>query len=96
MNSETSNASLKETLEHIQVRLAQSEKAGKAAELSLVLETTQHDKAMASLRRELDRVRSEPKLHDVVAELEEKNREMDQLLQSKCAEIENYDDRILE
>ncbi|OAX44932.1 hypothetical protein K503DRAFT_795214 [Rhizopogon vinicolor AM-OR11-026] len=96
LQNETSNSSLKETLEQIQLRLAQSEKAGKAAELSLALRTTQHDKAMASLRRELDTVRSEPKLLDVVAELEEKNREMDHLLQSKCAEIEDYDDRILE
>jgi cell fate (sporulation/competence/biofilm development) regulator YmcA (YheA/YmcA/DUF963 family) len=96
MHSEISNSALKETLEQIQLRLAQSEKAGKAAELSLALQTTQHEKAMSSLRWELDAVRSEPKLHDVVAELEEKNREMDQLLQSKCAEIEDYDDRILE
>ncbi|KAG2044351.1 hypothetical protein BDR03DRAFT_908619 [Suillus americanus] len=94
--SETSNSSLKETLEQVQLRLAQSEKAGKAAELSLALQTTQHEKAMSSLQWELDAVRSEPKLHDVVAELEEKNREMDQLLQNKCAEIEDYDDRILE
>ncbi|KAG1885564.1 hypothetical protein F4604DRAFT_1726845 [Suillus subluteus] len=94
--SEISNSSLKETLEQIQLRLAQSEKAGKAAELSLALQTTQHEKAVSSLRWELDAVHSEPKLHDVVAELEEKNREMDQLLQSKCAEIEDYDDRILE
>lgn len=94
--SEISSSALKETLEQIQLRLAQSEKAGKAAELSLALQTTQHEKAMTSLRWELDAVRSEPKLHDVVAELEEKNREMDQLLQSKCAEIEDYDDRILE
>ncbi|KAG2155503.1 hypothetical protein DEU56DRAFT_724162 [Suillus clintonianus] len=94
--SETSNSSLKETLEQIQLRLAQSEKAGKAAELGLALQTTQHEKAMESLRWELDAVRSEPKLQDVVAELEEKNREMDELLQSKCAEIEDYDDRILE
>ena len=83
-------------MEEIQTRLAQSEKAGKAAELSLALEIAQHDKAMASLRRELDRVRSGPKLDDIIAELEEKNREMDQLLQGKCAEIETYDDRILE
>lgn len=96
MNSETSNSSIKETLEQIQLRLAQSEKAGKTAELSLALQTTQYDKAMASLRRELDTVRSEPKLLEVAAELEERNREMDQLLQSKCAEIEDYDDRILE
>ena len=83
-------------MEEIQTRLAQSEKAGKAAELSLALEIAQHDKAMASLRRELDRARSGPKLDDIIAELEEKNREMDQLLQGKCAEIETYDDRILE
>ncbi|KAG1787819.1 uncharacterized protein HD556DRAFT_1246131 [Suillus plorans] len=94
--SEISNSSLKETLEQVQLRLAQSEKAGKAAELSLALQTTQHEKAISSLRWELDAVRSEPKLHDVVAELEERTREMDQLLQSKCAEIEDYDDRILE
>ncbi|KAG1783583.1 hypothetical protein EV702DRAFT_1273838 [Suillus placidus] len=94
--SEISNSSLKETVEQIQLRLAQSEKAGKAAELSLALQTSQHEKAMSSLQWKLDAVRSEPKLHDVVAELEEKNREMDQLLQSKCAEIEDYDDRILE
>ncbi|KAG1826291.1 uncharacterized protein BJ212DRAFT_1475623 [Suillus subaureus] len=94
--SEITNSSLKETLEQIQLRLAQSEKAGKTAELSLALQTTQHEKAMSSLRWELDAVRSEPKLRDVVAELKEKNREMDQLLQSKCSEIEDYDDRILE
>ncbi|KAG2156547.1 uncharacterized protein EDB93DRAFT_1127280 [Suillus bovinus] len=94
--SEISNSSLKETLEQVQLRLAQSEKAGKAAELSLALQTTQHEKAMTSLRWELDAVRSEPKVHDIIAELEEKTREMDQLLQSKCAEIEDYDDRILE
>ncbi|KAG1904772.1 uncharacterized protein F5891DRAFT_945033 [Suillus fuscotomentosus] len=94
--SEISNSSLKETLEQVQLRLAQSEKAGKAAELNLALQITQHEKAISSLRWELDAVRSEPKLHDIVAELEERTREMDQLLQSKCAEIEDYDDRILE
>lgn len=78
------------------MNLAHSEKAGKAAELSLALQATQHEKVVSALRRELASLQSGPDLRTAYAELEERNREMDDLLRAKCTEIEEFDDRILE
>ncbi|KAG6335470.1 hypothetical protein ID866_3620 [Astraeus odoratus] len=94
--SESACASLRDALHQCQLNLAQSEKAGKGAELSLALQTTQHEKVVSALRRELASLQSGPDLRTALAELEERNREMDDLLRDKCAEIEGYDDRILE
>lgn len=94
--SESTSKSLRDTLEECQLNLARSEKAGKAAELSLALQTTQHEKVIVALQRELASLQSGSDLRVTLAESEEKNREMDDLLKTKCAEIEEYDDRILE
>jgi myosin protein heavy chain len=51
---------------------------------------------MADLQRELQLLRSQPNLSDIVCELEERNNEMEELLRNKCAEIEENDDRALE
>ncbi|KIJ66214.1 hypothetical protein HYDPIDRAFT_128845 [Hydnomerulius pinastri MD-312] len=90
--SESTCVSLKSSLQESQLKLAQSEKAGKAAELSLALQATQHDKLVSALRREIASLQSGPDL----AELEERNQEMDELLRAKTTELEEYDDRILE
>ncbi|KAI6047875.1 hypothetical protein EDC04DRAFT_31313 [Pisolithus marmoratus] len=87
--SESTCVTLQNALQECQLNLAQSEKAGKAAELSLTLQATQHEKVVASLQSGTD-------LRAALAELGEKNLEMDDLLRTKCAEIEGYDDRILE
>ncbi|KAI5997970.1 hypothetical protein EDD15DRAFT_2363805 [Pisolithus albus] len=94
--SESTCVALQNALQECQSNLAQSEKAGKAAELGLALQSTQHEKVVAAFRHELASLRSGPDLHAALAELEEKNREMDDLLRAKCAEIEGYDDQILE
>lgn len=94
--SETRNASLQETLEALRGELSRSEKSGKEAEINLSLQTVRHEQTVSALRRELATIKANPRLDDIVAELEEKNRDMDELLKSKCAEIEENDDRILE
>ena len=51
---------------------------------------------MTELERELSVFRSMPNLQQVLAELEERNSEMEELLKNKCVEIEENDDRALE
>lgn len=80
----------------MRAELSRSEKSGKEAEINLSLQSVRNDQIISGLRRELTTLKSHPKLDSVVAELEEKNRDMDELLKSKCAEIEDHDDRILE
>jgi hypothetical protein len=94
--SEKTVASLKESLECARADLSNSEKSGKAAEISLSLHIAQHGRAMASLQRELAALRSKPDLEETVARLEERNQEMEESLRNKCAEIEENDDRIIE
>ncbi|KAF9225536.1 hypothetical protein BS17DRAFT_751415 [Gyrodon lividus] len=94
--SESVCTSLKGGLQQLQLSLAESEKAGQVAELNLALQATQHEKILSALRRELASLQSGPDLRTALAELEERNREMDDLLKTKCHEIEEYDDRILE
>ncbi|KAH7930915.1 hypothetical protein BV22DRAFT_1053449 [Leucogyrophana mollusca] len=94
--SEATRSSLKDALEEARMNLAQSEKSGKAAEINLALQGAQHEQILSVLRRELASLQSQPNLQDALIDLEERNREMDELLKSKCAEIEDYDDKILE
>jgi EAL domain-containing protein (putative c-di-GMP-specific phosphodiesterase class I) len=83
-------------LDHTRGELSRSEKSGKEAEINLSLQSVRHDQIVSDLRRELATLKAHPKLDDIVAELEERNRDMDELLKNKCAEIEENDDRILE
>ncbi|KIK95351.1 hypothetical protein PAXRUDRAFT_11499 [Paxillus rubicundulus Ve08.2h10] len=94
--SESACTSLKGSLQQSQLSFAESEKAGKAAELNLALQATQHERVLSALRRELASLQSGPDLRTALAELKERNQEMDDLLKAKCQEIEEYDDRILE
>lgn len=76
--------------------MARSEKSAKAAEVNLSLQGAQRKREMADLQRELTLLRTQPNLTDAVSELEERNNEMEELLRSKCIEIEENDDRALE
>ena len=96
MYSEDACILLKESLQQSELALAESEKAGKTAEFNLSLQAAQHEKVVAALRREVASLQFGPELRSTLADLEEKNREMDDLLRAKCQEIEEYDDRILE
>ncbi|KAJ6483897.1 hypothetical protein DFH09DRAFT_1004524 [Mycena vulgaris] len=89
-------ASLTDDLEHVKAQHARAEKTGKATEVNLSLQSAQHRREMAELQSQLAALQSQPDLEGVVAELEERNNEMEELLKNKCAEIEENDDRALE
>ncbi|KAG5638395.1 hypothetical protein H0H81_000291 [Sphagnurus paluster] len=94
--SEAKITSLTELLEHTQADLARSEKAAKAAEVNLSIQSAQHNREMSDLTRQLATLRAQPNLQKALSELEERNNEMEELLRNKCAEIEENDDRALE
>lgn len=87
---------MKGDLERVQADLARSEKACKAAEVNLSLQNAQHKRETAELQKELTKYHSSPDLQGALSELEERNTEMEELLKTKCAEIEANDDRVLE
>lgn len=64
--------------------------------VNLTLQSAQYKREMADLKRELTTLQSRPNLEHIVTELEDHNNEMEELLRSKCAEIEENDDRSLE
>ncbi|KAL0951627.1 hypothetical protein HGRIS_008308 [Hohenbuehelia grisea] len=94
--SERNIASLSETLEQVRADLSQTEKRAQAAEMNLSLQSAHHKRELADLQKELAALHSRPDMDSVVAELEERNNEMEELLRAKCAEIEDNDDRVLE
>lgn len=51
---------------------------------------------MSQIQRELAMLKSRPNLENALAELEDRNNEMEDLLRDKCREIEENDDRALE
>lgn len=59
-------------------------------------QSIKHEQAIAAVRRELEGLRSKPSLDGVVEELQARNNEMEELLKSKCSEIEENDDRFIE
>ncbi|KAF8971725.1 hypothetical protein BDZ97DRAFT_1784777 [Flammula alnicola] len=87
---------LKGDIERLHADLARSEKACKAAEVNLSLQNAQHKRETTEFRRELSALRTRPNLEQALAELEERNTEMEDLLRAKCTEIEENDDRVLE
>jgi len=88
--------SLKEDVEHLQLELSHSEKACKAAEVNLSLQNAQHKRETSDLQHQVASLRRIPNFETALHELEERNNEMEELLRSKCAEIEANDDRVLE
>ncbi|KAG6829266.1 hypothetical protein H0H87_012083 [Tephrocybe sp. NHM501043] len=94
--SEDKVASYMGELEQVREDLARSEKVANAAEVNLSLQGAQHKREMTDLNRQLTALRSQPNLQSALAELEERNDEMEELLRKKCVEIEENDDRALE
>ncbi|KAK7063994.1 Wd40 containing snare-dependent exocytosis protein [Favolaschia claudopus] len=94
--SEQSADALNVQLEQVKAQHARVEKACKAAEVNLSLQNAQHKREMTELQRQLSAMHSQPDLTHALAELEERNNEMEELLKNKCAEIEENDDRALE
>jgi len=87
---------LRTDLERLRADLARSEKACKAAEVKLSLQNAQHKRETSEFQRELATLKSRPNFEQALAELEERNNDMEELLRAKCTEIEENDDRVLE
>jgi hypothetical protein len=74
----------------------QAEREGKAAEIQLTFQTTQHNQTVASLKREIQLLQAASQPDERIQELEEKIGYMDELMRSKTQEIEENDDRFIE
>ncbi|KAG6837327.1 hypothetical protein H0H93_011422 [Arthromyces matolae] len=94
--SEEKIASFTAEIDEVRAELARSEKAANAAEVGLSLQGAQHKREMLELNRQLSSLRAQTHLQSALAELEQRNDEMEELLRKKCAEIEENDDRALD
>ncbi|KAJ3731968.1 hypothetical protein DFJ43DRAFT_998068, partial [Lentinula guzmanii] len=91
-HSEHTIANLRAELQHVNHHLAKVEKACNTAEVNLSLQNAQHRREVSQLNQEVETLKSRPDLEGVVAELEERINEMEDLLKKKCEEIEENDD----
>ncbi len=88
--------------EIVQLReqLSHSEKAGKTAEMNLLLTDTEHKRTISTLRQRLSTLdQGGAQLVDLQRankDLQEQVTEMESLLRGKCAEIEENDDKFIE
>ncbi|KAK0208922.1 hypothetical protein DFS33DRAFT_1306416 [Desarmillaria ectypa] len=82
--------------ERCRALLTRAEKAASTAEVSLSMQNSHHKREVAEMQRELAALKAKPNLNTVIADLEERNNEMEELLKAKCAEIEENDDRTLD
>ncbi|KAG6813211.1 hypothetical protein H0H92_013098 [Tricholoma furcatifolium] len=94
--SEGKVASVTEELEQVRADLARSQKAANTAEVNLSMQSAQHKREVADFERQLAALRVQPDLQRALAELEQRNDEMEALLKKKCDEAEENDDRALE
>ena len=74
----------------------QSEKAFQGLEAESAMRGIQQEQTINALKRDLQAMRSNPSLEEKIADLEERNMDLEELLRNKCAEIEDIDDRIIE
>lgn len=94
--SERRASSLEAELAELQSRCTALDKLAKSTDANLAMHKIQHEQTVSSLKRELNALRAQPHLEDEIAELREKNAEMEELLRAKCLEIEENDDRFIE
>jgi hypothetical protein len=96
VGSERTATALNEALEAARTESVRSDTAAKMAQMQLAFQKSEHEQKLSTLHRELANLRRQPKLEERVAELEEQNQQMDDMLRTKCAEIEENDDRFIE
>ncbi|KAI0828888.1 hypothetical protein BC628DRAFT_1315713 [Trametes gibbosa] len=95
-DSERRASALQAELAELYSRSTALDKLAKSTEANLAMLKIQHEQTVSSLKRELNALRAQPHLEDEIAELREKNAEMEDLLRAKCLEIEENDDRFIE
>ena len=89
-------ASLEAECAELRTRCTTLDKRAQATEANLAMQTIQHEQTVATLRRELNVLRSQPSMEEEIADLKEKNAEYEELLRAKCLEIEENDDKFIE
>ncbi|KAF7303172.1 hypothetical protein MKEN_01280900 [Mycena kentingensis (nom. inval.)] len=89
-------ATLNAEIESGKAQFSRVDKACKAAEMNLSLQTVQHRREVSELQRQVAALQAQPDLQAMVVELEERNAEMDELLKRKNLELEEYDDQAIE
>jgi hypothetical protein len=94
--SANESATIKTELEQVKEKYMRAEREGKAAEMQLTFQTTQHNQAVASLKREIQLLQAASRPDERIQELEENISYMDELMRSKTQEIEENDDRFIE
>ena len=94
--SANESAAVKAELEQMEEKYMRAERDGKAAEMQLTLQTTQHNQAVATLKREIQLLQAASRPDERIQEFEEKISYMDELMRSKTQEIEENDDRFIE
>jgi acyl transferase domain-containing protein len=87
---------LTEAVDRTRAELTKAENAVTASQVSLAFQKAEHEKVLSALREEIAALRSRPNLEPVVAEMERKNLDMEQMLRNKCEEVEENDDRFIE
>ena len=94
--SETRIQSLTNDLEETRTKLVQSEKAYQGLEAESSMREIQQEQTINALKRDLQAMRANPSMEEKIADLEERNMDLEELLRNKCTEIEDNDDRIIE
>lgn len=74
----------------------QSEKAYQGLDAESSMRGIQQEQTINALKRDLQALRANPSLEEKIADLEEQNMHLEDILRNKCAEIEDNDDRIIE
>ena len=88
-------SALKQLLEDTRASQQEWERTAKATEVKLDLQAVQHKKTVEDLRKDITALEASAKLVDTVADLQERNEELDNVLKAKCQEIEENDDRFI-
>ena len=87
---------MKEKLDALRADYSRSEQNANAAEMQLTLQSVKHKEVVDSFNSQLARLQATSELQETVLELQEKNEDLEKLLQDKNGEIEENDDRFIQ
>ncbi|KAF8586110.1 hypothetical protein K439DRAFT_1341719 [Ramaria rubella] len=87
---------LKSEVERLRSEAAKFDEAAQAAEINLSFKSNQFEQKMAMMQRELQKQQSHHQCQENLAELNEKNEYLEEMLRMKSVEIEENDDRFIE
>ncbi|KAF7311135.1 hypothetical protein HMN09_00657700 [Mycena chlorophos] len=95
-DKEVQIANLSAEIDEGKVQLSRVDKERQAAQFNLNLLETKQRREVSELQRQVVALQAQPDLQTMVVDLEESNREKDELLVRKNAELEEYDERAID